>query len=219
MLKAIIFDFDGVIVESIDVKKEAFRRLFENYPQHINQIVEYHMRNGGISRFVKFEYIYREIFKKELTEEESQRLGREFSENAVEGVITSPFVKGALEFLEKYHKDIKCFVASGTPQDEMELVVDRRGLNQYFCGVYGSPTAKADIAREILRKYPLRPQEVLFVGDSINDFEGAQKVGVPFIGRIHPQYPSPFEGVLVKSIVRDLFELDEWVRTNDLAAS
>ncbi|GAF78578.1 unnamed protein product, partial [marine sediment metagenome] len=33
MIKAIIFDFDGVIVESSDIKTEAFRELFQDYPQ------------------------------------------------------------------------------------------------------------------------------------------------------------------------------------------
>ncbi len=30
MIKAIIFDFDGVIVESVDIKTKAFARLFEH---------------------------------------------------------------------------------------------------------------------------------------------------------------------------------------------
>ena len=59
MLKAILFDFDGVLVESVDIKTKAFAKLFENEgPEIVNKVVEYHLANGGVSRFKKFDYIY-----------------------------------------------------------------------------------------------------------------------------------------------------------------
>ncbi len=61
MIKAIIFDFDGVICESVEAKKIAFQKVFADYPEHLDAITEHHMANGGISRFVKFEYIYKNI--------------------------------------------------------------------------------------------------------------------------------------------------------------
>jgi len=58
MVKAIIFDFDGVILESVGVKKEAFRRLFQYYPEKVDEIVNYHMQQGGLSRYRKFQHIF-----------------------------------------------------------------------------------------------------------------------------------------------------------------
>ena len=104
MLKAIIFDFDGVICESVEVKTEAFRKLFEQYPDQIDEILKVHVQNGGISRFVKFKWVYEDILKRPLSEKESEALGQKFSEYAYELVVKSPFVKGALEFLQNYHK-------------------------------------------------------------------------------------------------------------------
>ena len=63
MLKAIFFDFDGVIVESAGIKTEAFRKLFSNYPDQVDEIVDYHKANAGISRYDKFDYIYEKILK------------------------------------------------------------------------------------------------------------------------------------------------------------
>ena len=60
-LKAIIFDFDGVICESVEAKTEAFRKVFLDYPEHLDEIIAYHMTQGGVSRYIKFEYIFREI--------------------------------------------------------------------------------------------------------------------------------------------------------------
>ena len=42
MINAIIFDFDGVLVESVDIKTQAFKNLFSFAPNHINDIIEYH---------------------------------------------------------------------------------------------------------------------------------------------------------------------------------
>jgi beta-phosphoglucomutase-like phosphatase (HAD superfamily) len=50
MLRAIVFDFDGVILESADIKTNAFRALFASYPEHVDQIVDFHLRNAGVSR-------------------------------------------------------------------------------------------------------------------------------------------------------------------------
>lgn len=42
----IILDFDGVILESVEVKTEAFRRLFSFAPGHVEEIVNFHRENG-----------------------------------------------------------------------------------------------------------------------------------------------------------------------------
>jgi hypothetical protein len=67
MIKAIIFDFDGVITESVGVKTEAFKKLFCKHPKHIGKIIKLHLSHGGLSRFVKFEMIYSDILKRPLS--------------------------------------------------------------------------------------------------------------------------------------------------------
>ena len=209
MLKAIIFDFDGVICESVDVKTEAFRKLFLNYPEHLDQIIKYHVKNGGLSRFKKFEFIYRDFFKKKLTANESARLGKNFQEYSLEGVIKSAFVKGAKGFLKKYHTKFSLFIVSGTPEKEMNFILKKRKLEKYFKNVYGSPQTKVKLIKRILKRYHLKKDEVIFVGDSINDYEGAWKAGIKFIGRVKSGQFNPFVNYRqVNGIVRDLHGLD-----------
>ena len=45
-VRAIVFDFDGTLVESVDVKTQAFRTLFKEYPQHVASIVALHLEHG-----------------------------------------------------------------------------------------------------------------------------------------------------------------------------
>ena len=68
MIKAIAFDFDGVLVESSNIKTDAFRRLFSDYPDKVDELVEYHKKNMGISRYVKFQYFYEVLLKQSYTE-------------------------------------------------------------------------------------------------------------------------------------------------------
>ena len=65
-IDAIFFDFDGVILESVDIKGWAFGKLFESYPEHVDEIVAFHFANGGMSRFDKFRYIYKNILNKKM---------------------------------------------------------------------------------------------------------------------------------------------------------
>ena len=56
--EAIFFDFDGVLVESVDIKTTAFARLYAGHGEPVaDAVVAYHRQNMGTSRFVKFRYI------------------------------------------------------------------------------------------------------------------------------------------------------------------
>lgn len=180
-IKAIIFDFDGVILESVDVKTKAFASLFKDYPEHVEQIVKLHKKHGGMSRFEKFEIIYRDMLKQPISEEKKQQLGQQFSRYVYQGVLNSPFVKGVEDFLEKHYQRLPFFVASGTPEPEMRSIVKDLKLDKYFRGVYGSPAKKSEIILSILKEFNFKKEEVIFVGDSIDDEEGAEGAGVKFI--------------------------------------
>ncbi|MDD5437468.1 MAG: HAD hydrolase-like protein, partial [Candidatus Omnitrophica bacterium] len=81
MLRAIIFDFDGVLVESVDLKTGAFAKLFAAEGEDVvRKVVEYHLGNTGVSRFDKFRYIYKNILNRELSEEKFADLGRDFAD-------------------------------------------------------------------------------------------------------------------------------------------
>lgn len=186
MIKAVIFDFDGVLVESAEIKTEAFGQLFSTYPDKIHEIIEYHKKNMGISRYVKFRYFYENILGMELSHDEEMRLGEKFSQIVLEKIIKAPFVDGALYFLDKYHKKIPLFIASGTPDDELKYIVEERGISLYFKEIHGTPRKKPEIVLDILKRYSLSATEIVFVGDAESDLKASRETGVRFIARISP---------------------------------
>ena len=55
--ETIIFDCDGVILNSNNIKIQAFYETALIYGHDLaNELVKYHIENGGISRYQKFEF-------------------------------------------------------------------------------------------------------------------------------------------------------------------
>jgi phosphoglycolate phosphatase-like HAD superfamily hydrolase len=182
--RVVVFDFDGVILESGDIKTEAFVELFAEHTDHIHEIRRHHLDNLGVSRFRKFEHIYKNILKRPLDDEEKKRLGERFSRIVFEKVLAAPFVGGAREALEALRvKDVPMIVASGTPQDELDRIVDERGLRALFVEVWGSPNEKAEVLRGVMKRFACGCDEILFVGDGTTDHEAATAAGVRFLAR------------------------------------
>ena len=183
--KAILFDFDGVLAESMNVKTEAFAKLYESYGEEIVQrVVKHHIENGGISRYKKFEYYHQNYLNKNLSEEELEYLAQQFSDIVVESVIESEWVKGSKEFLEKYYDKIDMYVVSGTPDTELKLVVKNRDMNKYFKGIYGSPETKSELSNKIISEKGYKKDDVVYIGDSMSDYTEAEKAEIPFLGRL-----------------------------------
>ena len=92
MVKGIIFDFDGTLVDSIDVKTNAFAEIYEPYGQLIvEKVIKYHIKNGGISRFDKFEYFHNKYLKKQIDSNQILALSDKFSNIVIDKVVDSPF--------------------------------------------------------------------------------------------------------------------------------
>src|SRR5688500_2811176 len=99
-LAAVAFDFDGVILESSDIKTEAFVELFAHHGAAVAEGVrEHHLARLGVSRFRKFEWIYEHLLGRKITDEESAELGDRFNALVIRRVLDCPMVRGAREAL------------------------------------------------------------------------------------------------------------------------
>jgi len=185
VIKAIIFDFDGVLVESTEIKTKSFGKLFESEGNDIVQkVIDYHLGNSGVSRFEKIKYIYKYILQRQLTDKTFNDKCRIFSELVFKEVVSAPFVPGAKEFLDNYSNAYKFFVCSATPQKEIERILRKRDMKNYFKHVYGSPNKKEDIVKMVLQNNVLLPNETAYIGDSLSDYKAANANSVKFIARI-----------------------------------
>lgn len=213
MTRVIIFDFDGVIVDSNHVKTDAFVKLFMDYPQHIRDSVKrFHLENGGMSRFDKFRHIYANFIKEPLSDEKFKMLCDGFNKLVVDNVVNAPIFEGVQEFLEKHKDKYRLYIVSGTPEGEIREIIKRRKLDNFFLGVYGSPASKKDLIGKVLKENGYKREEVVFVGDSINDYEGAVGTGVNFIAKISDDLGvDVFPGADLKVKIKTIREFEEYL--------
>jgi phosphoglycolate phosphatase-like HAD superfamily hydrolase len=209
MIKAVIFDVDGVIIESAEIKTRAFEILFADYPDKLSEIISYHQKNGGISRYVKFRYFYEKILGKKISAQEEAELGEKFSKIVLTQILEAPFVPGAIEFLSQNKNRYHFFVASGTPEDELQNILNHRQLTPFFLEIHGAPKAKAEIIEDILYRYELQRQEAVFIGDAESDRVAAEKTRILFIARLTRENPELKD---CRWKINDLTDLDTFLK-------
>jgi HAD superfamily hydrolase (TIGR01549 family) len=184
MIKTIFFDFDGVLAESVEVKTQAFRKLYLPYGEEIAQnVVNHHLQNGGISRFEKFKIYHQEWLNVQLDNIGMEKITLQFSNFVLEGVVNSTEVKGAFDFLEQNKENFQYYIITGTPTEEMKIILEKRNMDCFFKGVYGSPTKKTEWSEYIIGKEGLDRKSIVFIGDALADYEAAQNSSINFILR------------------------------------
>ncbi len=202
--KAIFFDWDGVITDSVNIKTDSYYDMFIDFGKEVQEKVkQHHLQNGGMSRFEKFKLYYKDFLGIEIDENKVKELSNQFSKLVKEKVANAPFIDGAVETIKKeYNKGTILFVVSGTPTDEMKEIAANKGLAGYFKEICGSPKKKAPWVKELLAKYSLKPQNCLFIGDAMADYNAAKECNLNFLGIKIPGCKTEFpEGTVITNRV------------------
>lgn len=179
--QTLVFDCDGVILNSNNIKTQAFYKVALPYGESAAQaLVAYHVSHGGISRYKKFEFFLREVIGRESVDEnELRELLAGYAEDVWQGLLSCEVSEGLHRLREKSINS-RWLVVSGGDQEELRQVFSKRSLDHLFDGgIFGSPDSKDVIlARELERKNIAKP--AIFFGDSQYDFESAVRVGLDF---------------------------------------
>ncbi len=181
--KLILWDFDGVLMDSNSVRDAGFIEVLKSFPaEEVEQLLAYHRKNGGLSRYVKFRYFYEVIRKEAVTEEQILALASSFS-IIMKHLLVNPdlLIKNSLDFVKKYHTQIPMHIVSGSDSKELNFLCESLHINNYFVSINGSPTHKNDLVKAILPKYNFPLNEVVLIGDSVNDLEAAKANGIEYI--------------------------------------
>ncbi|MDT0677475.1 HAD family hydrolase [Autumnicola musiva] len=182
--RVILWDFDGVIVDSMAVREKGFWETLSNYPEEeVKQLIDYHKRNGGLSRYVKFRYFFENIREEEVSEKKVAELSSSFSTIMRKSLVNKEILIGeVLDFIENHQEEFKMHIVSGSDGEELRFLCDQLGISSYFKSIEGSPTPKISLVKNLLERTKYDKQKVCLIGDSINDLDAAEYNDIDFFG-------------------------------------
>jgi len=184
VLRGVVLDFDGVILESNEVKTDVFREIFSRFPEHVDAMMAFHHANAWASRFLKFNYLVFERLGRPGDVAMRDALVAEFSQRSLARVTGAPFVVGAEDFLRELSPRVPLFLASITPSADIVRTVEDRGIAKFFTAVYGCPPwNKVAAIGDVVRRLGCERNEIALIGDAPGDLQSADTAGIEFIWR------------------------------------
>ena len=101
--KNLIFDFDGVILDSVKIKNESFKELVKNYDRNIQiKFFDHHISNLGLSRYKKFAYLKKLLSKNK--DYKYNNIPKKFENILNRKIKNAKLIKGVKNFLKKNKK-------------------------------------------------------------------------------------------------------------------
>lgn len=179
--KTLVFDCDGVILDSNRIKTEAFSHVAMQFGHDAaEQLVRFHVQNGGVSRYRKFEYLLVNILYRTSDVKVIEDLANQYGQRVCEQLLLCPMTPGLHE-LRNATPHTNWMVVSGGDQAELHYIFAERSLTPLFNrGIYGSPATKDEILSRVITSGHLE-MPALFLGDSRYDHEAATRAGLDFI--------------------------------------
>ena len=177
----LIFDCDGVVLDSNGIKTEAFRQAALPYGHDKAQaLVAYHVENGGVSRYYKFQHFLTSMLPREARGPDLDELLVRFARAVYDGLLTCKSAPGLAD-LREVTQEARWLIASGGDQRELRHAFDERGIADMFDGgIFGSPDTKEEILSRELAAGNIR-MPALFLGDSKYDYRVATQAGMDFM--------------------------------------
>lgn len=182
--KNILWDFDGVIMDSMPIRNRGFELVLSDYPkEEVKELMKFHLNNGGLSRYVKFRYFFEEIRKEYVSEDEVSVWASRFSKVMRKNLTDNKLlIKDTCNFIKENYTTLEMHIVSGSDQEELRFLCKKLDMDSFFISINGSPTPKIDLVANLLRDFGYRKEDTLLIGDSLNDYEAAKQNKIDFFG-------------------------------------
>ncbi len=182
MIKVVVFDFDGTLVDSNHFKGNAWYAVFTDDPKISPPIVADVLSCNVGTRFD----IARDILVRSGTPASEinllvEKYAARFDELVQKAIADRGLILDARKVLDALSLQHCLYLNSGTPESALLVSVERLGIKSYFKGVYGTPPTKEENLRGIIGREGVDTREVVVVGDGEGDWRAAQECGARFI--------------------------------------
>ena len=188
MIKCVVFDFDGTLVDSNEIKRDALFEVARPWDPSDEIVSEVFQRWPAADRYEKTRRIAKELIDRKLLpancllEDWAARLADDYTARCEAAIAKCSEMPGATTALEKlFEKDLLLFVNSATPAIPLRQLTDLRNWGHFFQAVYGAEATKAENLMNIARDSGTERTEMVHVGDQLDDQSGAEQFGCHFV--------------------------------------
>lgn len=182
MIKVVVFDFDGVLVDSNPLKDKAWFKIFDNHPRIPRHIVADVLSQNKGTRFDILHTIFQRAgFSKEEIQKHIQTEALRFDALVQDWIVKRGLIRGVANTLADFSKRFRIYINSGTPHASLKMSVKRLGIRHSFQDIYGSPPKKEENLKTILDRENISGKEAVVIGDAEEDYRSAYSQGAFFI--------------------------------------
>lgn len=182
-IKNILWDFDGVILDSMPIRDFGFKQIFKKFKREdVDELLTFHKKNGGLSRYVKIRHFFENILGEVISDEDVLLYANSFSAIMRKRLVDKSYlIEETVAFIRNNTENFNFHIVSGSDQKELRHLCKELGIADLFLSISGSPTPKNDLVKDLLLEYKYERKKCCLIGDSINDFEAAKINNIDFV--------------------------------------
>lgn len=182
--KTIIWDFDGVIIDSDNIRTESFKKTFKDFGKNcVEKLIKYHKLNGGLSRYHKVQFFFNEILKENISDDDFTSWVELYGKYCKERLCNKTLlIEDSMNFIKNNHQNFSFHIASASDEKELKFICKKLEISDYFISINGSPTTKINNVKNILNSHNYLKDNCCLIGDSFNDKEAAEINNINFFG-------------------------------------
>jgi HAD superfamily hydrolase (TIGR01509 family) len=207
VIDAVVFDLDGVLVDSEHVWDEIREQLARERGGRWHERAQADMM--GMSSLEWSAYMHDVIGLADPPEEISAEVVRRMEARYAQEL---PLIAGAIEAVQRLHSTYRLGLASSSNRPLIDAVLAAAGLSSFFEATVSSeevPRGKPapDVFLEAARRLGVAPERVAAIEDSANGVRAAHAAGMRTIAIPNRRYPPPTDALELADLV--LESLDE----------
>ncbi|PIY95942.1 MAG: hypothetical protein COY66_05395 [Candidatus Kerfeldbacteria bacterium CG_4_10_14_0_8_um_filter_42_10] len=214
MLKGIIFDIDGVLIDTEGFQYQGWVEVLS--PQGVSLDKEDYIKNyaGKTASFIEQELIEQfglNLKTGELSQKKEELLMEWFKTKQLKLL---PYAKEAIQFLRE--ANLKVGASSGAPRPEILLKLKRVGLEGLFESIISRDDVKRgkpypDVYLLGAEKLAIQPNEIITIEDTQYGVESAKSAGMVCLA-IPQEFSAQQNFSQADRVFKDLKEAVDWIK-------
>ena len=203
MIEAVIFDLDGVLVDSEHVWDEVREELARERGGRWHERAQADMM--GMSSTEWSRYMHDVIGLREPPEEIDAEVVRRMRARYAEEL---PLVEGGVEAVRRLAADFRLGLASSSNRLIIDTVLDAAGIAGLFEATVSSEEVEhgkpaPDVYLEAARRLGVAPERCVAIEDSVNGIRSAKAAAMRVVAIPNRRYPPPTDALALADVVVD----------------